>query len=277
MPDDIIPTNSISLSSGYYRLKPRDYDVEFLDENDNRRGCLLQKNCTYFVHLSAAVAVGKLKSRNYNPESSAVEFVKVSPLLFKTVLFFAAARRNVMQRFGPGDRLLAFSKNKSARANAAAKNVEYRYLRLYGLENGSVEQNNWKWAADGWAAKAFDKSTYLVKPSFLEKGCIYVHIHYWETWSEIEAVLLNDCRGIDLIITSTTERSAEFDSIRGKFPNCRIIVVDNRGRDVGPFMELLRTGVFDEYEAVCKIHGKLSKKDGGCGGDGWYRRNACRV
>ena len=257
-----VKAGSFTLDKGFYRIETKTSDVEFIDLNDKRRGCLLRKGCKYYLQLSSDISDSEFKLSESNIDDSFVDISPISELFFKTLVFFAGARRNVMQRFGPNDRLLAFCSDKSNLSNAAAKNVEYRYLRLYGLEDSSVSKNQWTWVDQAWPVKGFNRNEYIVDPNMLDKGCVYVHIHYWETWPEIEAVLLNDCRGLDLILTSTTKQDAEFKSISQKFPNCRISVVDNRGRDIGPFMELLRTGAFDGYDAVCKIHGKLSKKNG---------------
>jgi lipopolysaccharide biosynthesis protein len=50
--------------------------------------------------------------------------------------------------------------------------------------------------------------------------------------------------------------------------------MENRGRDIGPFLTLLERGRFDGYRYICKIHGKKSI-DGGrkmYTGEMWRRR-----
>ena len=50
--------------------------------------------------------------------------------------------------------------------------------------------------------------------------------------------------------------------------------MENRGRDIGPFLTLLERGRLDRYRYICKIHGKKSI-DGGrkmYTGEMWRRR-----
>ena len=50
--------------------------------------------------------------------------------------------------------------------------------------------------------------------------------------------------------------------------------MENRGRDIGPFLTLLEQGRLDRYRYVCKVHGKKSM-DGGRStymGEMWRRR-----
>ena len=50
--------------------------------------------------------------------------------------------------------------------------------------------------------------------------------------------------------------------------------MDNRGRDIGPFLALLERGRLDRYRYICKVHGKKSI-DGGRQtymGEMWRRR-----
>ena len=50
--------------------------------------------------------------------------------------------------------------------------------------------------------------------------------------------------------------------VRRDFPEADIEVMENRGRDVRPFLVLLERGRLDRYRFVCKVHGKKSS-DGG--------------
>ena len=66
----------------------------------------------------------------------------------------------------------------------------------------------------------------------------------------------------DLIVTTVPGRDQLAGAVARDFPDAEIIVTENRGRDVRPFLELLEAGRLDRYRYVCKIHGKKSN-DGG--------------
>ncbi|WP_170153026.1 rhamnan synthesis F family protein [Roseiarcus fermentans] len=91
---------------------------------------------------------------------------------------------------------------------------------------------------------------------------IVVHLYYEETWGDIGGVLRRLSVPFDLIVTTTPGRERLVESIRREFPRAEIEVMDNRGRDVRPFLTLLERGRLDRYRYVCKLHGKKST-DGG--------------
>lgn len=258
---NILPGN-VSLTPGYYRLTPVDSAIVFVDVDDFRRGCMLHPDGTYYLHLKTTLSRGELRPVVVNGCVGRLEISQISPALFWIKAILAVSRSHGMQRFGPGERLLLLARDQADMAEAAFECVEFRYLRQYGLDDAAVKKNGWSWIETAWPAKVAEPNPVETVASKPKTSCVYVHMHYWEIWPEIEAVLLNDCQGLDLIVTSTAERKAEFERIRMKFPDCQIIVHENRGRDVGPFLELLRKGVFDRYDSVCKIHGKISKKNG---------------
>ena len=69
-------------------------------------------------------------------------------------------------------------------------------------------------------------------------------------------------RPFDLIVTTVPGRERLTDAIRRDFPHADIEQMENRGRDVRPFLVLLERGRLDRYRYVCKVHGKKSY-DGG--------------
>jgi len=87
---------------------------------------------------------------------------------------------------------------------------------------------------------------------------ITLHLHYLELWDEIEFLLSRLQFPFTLILTLTSENSELAARAQAFFPGAVIRVVENRGRDVRPFLMLLEEGVFDPFEVVCKIHGKRS-------------------
>jgi rhamnosyltransferase len=89
---------------------------------------------------------------------------------------------------------------------------------------------------------------------------IVIHAYYPEEL----ALILNRLKTIpcefDLILTGSTENLfANLDQrIPEKARSVNLFIYQNRGRDVGPFVDLIRRGVFDKYQSVLKLHTKRS-------------------
>ena len=103
---------------------------------------------------------------------------------------------------------------------------------------------------------------------------VVAHIYYEGTWPDIAGALRGLTIPFDLIVTTVAGRERLIESIRRIYPRAEIEIVENRGRDIGPFLVLLERGRLDSYRYICKIHGKKSS-DGGRRsymGDMWRRR-----
>jgi Rhamnan synthesis protein F len=103
---------------------------------------------------------------------------------------------------------------------------------------------------------------------------IVAHIYYEDTWPDIAGAIRGLTIPFDLIVTTVAGREPLIKSIRSTHPWAEIEIVENRGRDIGPFLTLLERGRLDGYRYVCKIHGKKSI-DGGrktYTGEMWRRR-----
>ncbi|CAM5419587.1 Rhamnan synthesis protein F OS=Afipia felis OX=1035 GN=BN961_03297 PE=4 SV=1 [Afipia felis] len=87
---------------------------------------------------------------------------------------------------------------------------------------------------------------------------IVVHLHYCDVWSDFEMRLRNLALPFRLIVTLTGPNPVLTARITEQFPHSKILVYPNRGRDVGPFIRLLREGHLDGFELICKLHGKKS-------------------
>ncbi len=101
---------------------------------------------------------------------------------------------------------------------------------------------------------------------------VVMHVYYPDLWPEIAETLRRLTIDFDLFVTLTyrgeeTEELAE--EIRSEFPEARVVPMQNRGRDILPFLELVNANALDGYDAVCKIHTKKSphREDG----DVWRR------
>lgn len=101
---------------------------------------------------------------------------------------------------------------------------------------------------------------------------VAVHVYYPDLWPEIAAHLSRLSVPFDLFVTityrgdETTELAAD---IAHDFPGAFVHPVENRGRDILPFLMLVNAGLLHGYEAVCKLHTKKSphRQDG----DDWRR------
>jgi lipopolysaccharide biosynthesis protein len=125
----------------------------------------------------------------------------------------------------------------------------------------------------GWPAEA-NPAPAMTDRSADVSIAVVAHIYYEETWPDIAGALRSLTIPFDLIVTTVAGRERLIESIRHSYPRAEIEVVENRGRDIGPFLGLLERGRLDGYRYICKIHGKKSN-DGGRRsymGDLWRRR-----
>ena len=102
-----------------------------------------------------------------------------------------------------------------------------------------------------------------------------VHLYYFDAWDDIEACLKQVRVPFGLLVTMTHADNHIAKRITDAFPFARITVTENSGRDIRPFFELLDGGKLDEFDIVCKLHGKKSLRAGRTTllGDLW--RRAC--
>jgi lipopolysaccharide biosynthesis protein/ubiquinone/menaquinone biosynthesis C-methylase UbiE len=100
---------------------------------------------------------------------------------------------------------------------------------------------------------------------------VVVHLHYPELWPELHDALSSISERFDLFV-SVTQGAAEaaIGQIYSDFPNAQIVVFQNHGRDILPFLTFAETGVLNRYDLICKLHGKrtIHRQDG----DDWRRR-----
>ncbi|MCX5578964.1 rhamnan synthesis F family protein [Kaistia terrae] len=83
---------------------------------------------------------------------------------------------------------------------------------------------------------------------------IVVHLYFHDLWPEFEDALRRVDAPFHLIVTlNELDPDAR---MRACFGRCQVVVYPNKGRDVGPFMQLLREGFLDGFGFVCKLHGK---------------------
>ncbi len=109
----------------------------------------------------------------------------------------------------------------------------------------------------GWPVKV-GAATQAADPHPAAAVAVVVHIYYEDTWPDIAGALRGLTVPFDLIVTTVADRERLIQAIRRDYPRAEIEVVENRGRDVGPFLALLERGRLDRYKYICKVHGKKS-------------------
>jgi len=100
------------------------------------------------------------------------------------------------------------------------------------------------------------------RPTAEPKIVVALHLHYADLWPEFEALLEAINRPFHLVLTLTRPDAALAERVQAKFQDAEIVVYDNRGRDVGPFIQLFREGRLDPFDLICKLHGKKSGPSG---------------
>ena len=94
------------------------------------------------------------------------------------------------------------------------------------------------------------------------KLAVHLHLYYLEQLPEILGYL-NSLAEIDydLFVTMVKSDKGVEEKILALHPQAKIMVVPNRGYDLGPFVEFLHKIDSDKYDLVLKVHtkGNVSK------------------
>jgi len=101
----------------------------------------------------------------------------------------------------------------------------------------------------------------------------HIHVYYEDLWDEIWATLSRNGLDMHYIVTLAYQGQRTLvlrQKILNDCPDAEVIVVENKGRDILPFLWLLNNGAFDGFKAICKIHTKRSVHR--ADGDRWRRR-----
>jgi len=90
---------------------------------------------------------------------------------------------------------------------------------------------------------------------------VVLHLYYPELWPEIKDQLVGAGIEFDLFVSLSGDASTPggiAKDILAAYPDARIALVPNKGRDMLPFVLAANSGALLKYRAVAKIHGKLS-------------------
>lgn len=96
----------------------------------------------------------------------------------------------------------------------------------------------------------------------MKKLAVHLHIYYTEQLPELLKYLHNlKNQDYDLFVTMVADNKDIVAKIKAEHPAATIWQVENRGYDIGPFIDFLHKIDLDNYEYVLKLHtkGKKSK------------------
>lgn len=90
--------------------------------------------------------------------------------------------------------------------------------------------------------------------------CVLVHLYYPEMWEELCAYIRNIEVPFDLYVNlvDSTWTPEALRQIRSDFPEAKVYISANAGRDIGGFIRLLDSVDFGNYVAFALIHSKKS-------------------
>lgn len=98
-----------------------------------------------------------------------------------------------------------------------------------------------------------------IKPEKNNETAVILHIHYSDVWDCINSYLSNlKSYGFDLYVTLTNTDNEIVSKIKKEYPAAHIYLVENRGRDILPFIQVLKILKNLDYKRICKIHSKKS-------------------
>ena len=104
----------------------------------------------------------------------------------------------------------------------------------------------------------------------MKRFAIHVHVFYSELWSEIANCLKNfppaEC---DIFITAPAKNEVLCQQIINSLPNASYEITENRGYDVGPFVETINHIELSQYEYIVKLHTKRNWR-------GWFNSTFVR-
>lgn len=90
------------------------------------------------------------------------------------------------------------------------------------------------------------------------KSLIHAHIYYPHMWDELQRCIDNitSITECDVYITMVEEHQNLIEKIKKWNAKTTVKIVDNRGYDVGPFIDVLNSVELEDYEYVIKLHTK---------------------
>ncbi|MFD2090358.1 glycoside hydrolase family 99-like domain-containing protein [Blastococcus deserti] len=120
---------------------------------------------------------------------------------------------------------------------------------------------------DAWVARTGEGRPVLYPPAWRTYGrlvveqpsriAVLMHVHFPELVDELVDQLAHIPVPFDLIVTNSSGEDVDIRPV-GAMRNCRVLPVDNHGRDIWPTVAAVNSGVLDPYLLVLKVHTKKS-------------------
>ena len=159
-----------------------------------------------------------------------------------------------------GDERLVFVNAWNEWGEGAYLEPDHRYGHAYLRATRSALEDTKRLAGpDERMLRCVDE----INSSFEKKNdvCVVFHLYYEDIADDIISDYLHPLRNqVDLIVTTHEGVSVEMvEKLRDRFPNQYIMVSENRGRDVRPFLMAYDFLSEKGYQTACKIHTKRSE------------------
>lgn len=91
--------------------------------------------------------------------------------------------------------------------------------------------------------------------------CVLAHVYYAELWPELSAYLKNlppDCYHLYVNLVDSTFTQELLSHVRDDFPQARVYISPNAGRDIGGHVQILHSVRMENYPLFCLVHTKKS-------------------
>lgn len=145
--------------------------------------------------------------------------------------------------------LVHYQRNEKIRKKAAKKLRKMKLTKVSALKK--LINSLWRKVGRIAFAKEIEKN---------QNARIFVHLHlfYPMLWSDIKEYLKNlQSYNYDLYITHPLDFDFKvIEDIKDFKPEAKIVAIENKGYDVGPFMEVLSNLNLDDYDIIYKLHSK---------------------
>lgn len=108
------------------------------------------------------------------------------------------------------------------------------------------------------------KGSVVENPVRKNENAVVIHAYYLEMLEKIRDYLDHIGCKLDVYISTPKQDEKSLKTIFGLFPEAYLMIVPNRGRDIGPFIEIFRRIRHLKYQTLLKIHTKKSahREDG---------------
>ena len=106
------------------------------------------------------------------------------------------------------------------------------------------------------------------------KVCVLAHVYHADLWNELASYignLLDIPHHLYVNLVDSTWTEELMSEVRARFPEARIYISQNKGRDIGGFFNLLGNLEIDAYEIFCLLHTKKSPHIGELLATKWRR------